>query len=146
MCVDLREPKGSTIFTTIDLSNAYYQVPLHKDSCELTAFITHDGLYRFCRVPYGLASAPAAFQMMSSIVLAGLSGVENYLDDIIIHGCDMSSHYKTLGLTVVLQRLEAAGLQLNKDKCRFRQTSLLFLGHTVSAEGLRPDAQCPCTF
>lgn len=158
MCVDLRGPnkavivdsfplphmdellaalKGSAVFTTIDLTNAYYQVPLHEDSRDLTAFITHDGLYRFCRVPYGLASAPAAFQKMMTIILAGLSGVENYLDDIIIHGRDMASHDKTL--QAVLQHLEVAGLQLNKDKCHFRQTSLLFLGHTVSAEGLCPD-------
>ncbi len=74
---------------------------------------------------------------MMTIILAGLSGVENSLDDIIIHGRDMASHDKTL--QAVLQRLEVAGLQLNKDKCHFRQTSLLFLGHTVSAEVLRPD-------
>lgn len=67
-------------------------------------------------------------------ILAGLSGVESYLDDIIIHGHDMPSNDKA-----VLQCLEAAGLQLNNDKCCFRQTSLLFLGHTVSAEGFCPD-------
>lgn len=131
MCVDLREPnkavivdafplphmdellsnlKGATVFCTIDLTSAYYQMPLHENSRDLTAFITHDGLFRFCRVPYGLASAPAAFQKMMSIVLDGLSGVENYLDDIIIHGHDMPAHDKAL--EAVLHRLKSAdGLQ-----------------------------------
>ncbi|KAJ8373726.1 hypothetical protein SKAU_G00043060 [Synaphobranchus kaupii] len=131
MCVDLREPnkaviidafplphmdkllsslQGSTVFSSIDLANAYYQVPLSEESRDLTAFITHDGLFRFCRVPYGLASAPSAFQKMMSIVLADLPGVESYIDG------------------------------LNDDKCRFSETSLPFLGHTVSADGLLPDA------
>ncbi|KAJ8353489.1 hypothetical protein SKAU_G00210560 [Synaphobranchus kaupii] len=162
MCVDLREPnkaviidafplphmdellsslQGSTVFSSIDLANAYYQVPLSEESRDLTAFITHDGLFRFCRVPYGLASAPSAFQKMMSIVLADLPGVEYYIDDIIIHGSDMHTHDKVL--TATLQRLNSAGLQLNDAKCRFRETSLPFLGHTVSADGLLPDAPAP---
>ena len=83
MCADLREPnkavlidsyplphidellanlRGAKVFSTIDLANAYYQLPLHEDSRDITAFITHEGLFRFRRVPYGLASAPSAFQ------------------------------------------------------------------------------------
>lgn len=85
MCVDLRGPnkavivdsyhlphmegmmtllQDATTFSTIDLESAYHQVPLHDDSRDLTAFITHKGLFRFKRVPYGLASAPSAFQKM----------------------------------------------------------------------------------
>ena len=159
MCVDLREPnkavvidsfplphmdellsslRGSTVFSSIDLATAYYQVPLAVQSRDLTAFITHDGLFRFCRVPYGLASAPAAFQKMMSIILADLPGVQYYIDDVIIHGRDMKTHDEAL--TATLQRLKAAGLQLNDDKCRFREPSLPFLGHTVSADGLLPDS------
>ncbi|KAJ8353392.1 hypothetical protein SKAU_G00209590 [Synaphobranchus kaupii] len=114
------------------------EVPLSEESRDLTAFITHDGLFRFCRVPYGLASAPSAFQKMMSIVLADLPGVEYYIDGIIMHGSDMHTHNKAL--TATLQHLNSAGLQLNDDKCRFRETSLPFLGHTVSADGLLPDA------
>ncbi|XP_039602201.1 uncharacterized protein K02A2.6-like [Polypterus senegalus] len=158
MCIDLRKPnravivdsfplphmdellsalRGATVFSTIDLASACYQVPLHEDSRDLTAFITHEGLFRFCRVPYGLASAPSAFQKMMTAILAGLPGVENYLDDVIVHGPDLTTHDKTLHS--VLCRLEDAGLQLNNDKCKFRQSSLPFLGHIVSADGLLPD-------
>ncbi|KAL1279402.1 hypothetical protein QQF64_026075 [Cirrhinus molitorella] len=77
---------GATVFSTIDLENAYHQVPLHPDSHDLTAFITHNGLFRFCRLPYGLASAPAAFQKMMSIILKGIPNVQNYLDNVICFG------------------------------------------------------------
>ena len=106
MCVDLREPnkavitdcfpiphidellstlRGAAVFSTIDLASAYHQVPLHEESRDLTAFITHEGLFRYCRVPYGLSSAPSAFQKMMSTILKGLPGVQNYLDDVIIY-------------------------------------------------------------
>jgi len=89
---------GSTVFFTIDLTNAYYQVPLHEDSHDLTAFVTHshNGLFRLC--------VPCGFQKMMTILLTGLSGVENYFDNFIFHGSDMSVHDKVV--------LEAAGLQL----------------------------------
>lgn len=105
MCVDLQETnkavvadsyplphidelmsmlQGATVFSTIDLENAYFQLLLHEESRDLTAFITHEGLFRFCRVPYGLASAPSASQKMLATVLQGLPNVANYLDDVIV--------------------------------------------------------------
>ncbi|KAL7861715.1 hypothetical protein SRHO_G00131560 [Serrasalmus rhombeus] len=125
LCVDLREPnkavvidshplphieevftelRGSAVFSTIDLQNAYHQVTLHEDSRDLTAFITHDGLFRFTRVPYGLASAPSAFQRMMSQILDGLDGVQCYLDDIIIHADTPETHERRL--CAVLHRLQ----------------------------------------
>ncbi|KAJ8362815.1 hypothetical protein SKAU_G00116460 [Synaphobranchus kaupii] len=158
MCVDLREPnkavimdsyplphmdellsslRGATVFSTIDLASAYHQVPLHEDSRDLTAFITHEGLFRFLRVPYGLSSAPSAFQKMMATILQGLPGVKNYLDDVIIYGATADEHDRRL--KAVLRSLKDAGLQLNEDKCHFNQTSLRFLGHSVSAQGILPD-------
>lgn len=158
MCVDLREPnkvivadchplphmdelfsnlRGATVFSTIDLASAYYQMPLHPESRDITAFITHDGLFRFCRVPFGLASAPSAFQKMMSIILKGLPGVQAYLDDIICYGSTQREHDENLRR--VLQALTDAGLKLNMHKCKFNQPSLKYLGHTISKEGLQPD-------
>jgi len=69
-----------------------------------------------------------------TIILNGWSRIENYLDHIIIHRRDMSMHDEVL--QSILKHHEAAGLLLNKDKCFFRQTSLLFFGHIVSATSL----------
>lgn len=114
------ELRGASMFSTIDLQNAYHQVTLHPDSRDLTAFVTHDGLYRFTRVPYGLASAPSAFQRMMSQILAGQDGVQCYLDDIIVFGNNPELHEKRL--QSVLQRLQNCGLKLNVEKCCFRKT------------------------
>ncbi|KAJ8014421.1 hypothetical protein DPEC_G00040040 [Dallia pectoralis] len=158
MCVDLREPnkaivsdchplphmdellselRGATVFSTIDLAFAYHQMLLHPDSRDITAFITHEGLFRFCRVPFGLASAPSAFQKMMTIILAGIPGVQAYLDDVICYGSTQQQH--DASLKRVLHALDKAGLKLNMQKCKFNQTSLRFLGHTISKDGLLPD-------
>lgn len=129
----LSELRGTSVFTTIDLAAAYHQLTLHEKYRDITAFIMHDGLFRYCRVPYGLASAPSAFQKMMETVLKGIRGVRNYLDDIIVYGVTQESH--------VMQRLSDAGLQLNWDKCTFSQSSLKFLGHVVSKHGIFPDEE-----
>lgn len=158
MCVDLREPdkaivvdsypiphieelfsqlRGAVLFSTINLANAYHQVPLHEDSRDLTAFITHEGLFSYKRVCYGLASAPAAFQKLMSTILKDVPGVQCYLDDVIVFGDSTASH--DAHLSTVLHKLREAGLCLNEQKCKFRQEKLTFLGHTISKEGLMPD-------
>ena len=133
----IAELRGSTVFSTLDLTSAYHQLLLHEDSRDLTAFITQDGLFRFKRVCFGLASAPSAFQKLMSSSLAGLPGVQCYLDDVVIYGRTLEEHDKHL--TAVLQRLQDIGLTLNLQKCQFRVTSIRFLGHMISTEGLHPD-------
>lgn len=103
----------------------------------LTAFITHEGLYQYCRVPYGLSSAPAAFQKMMTQVLSCLKGVQCYLDDVITYGSSVAEHEANLG--AMLRRISNAGLKLNVEKCQLRQTTLSFLGQKIRPEGLLPD-------
>ena len=158
MCVDMREPnkavvpdshplpliedllselRGSVMFSTLDLKSAYHQLELHKESRGLTAFITHEGLYQYCRVPYGLCSAPAAFQKMMKTILSGLQGVQCYLDDVAIYGATPAIH--DANLQAVLHRIQDAGLKLNTEKCLLRQTTLDFLGFRLSPNGLEPN-------
>ena len=66
MFVELR---GGTLFSTLDLQSADHQVVLHDNRRDLTAFITHEGLFRYKRIPYGFASAPSCFQRMMSAIL-----------------------------------------------------------------------------
>lgn len=72
-------------------------------------------------------------------VLRGVPNVQNYLDDIICYGRTAQEH--DTALETVQQRLKSAGLQLNEKKCHFRQASLKFLGHLVTANGIKPDTQ-----
>ncbi|XP_038063014.1 uncharacterized protein K02A2.6-like [Patiria miniata] len=133
----LGELHGASVFSSLDMNSAYHQLLLHEDSRDLTAFITHVGLFRFKRVCFGLASAPSAFQKFMSCALSGLAGVQCYLDDIVIFGRDQKDH--DANLSAVLNRLTELGVTLNYDKCHFNLSNLRFLCHTVSSEGLTPD-------
>lgn len=77
------------MLSTIDLQNAYHQVPLLPESRDLTSFITHDGMFCFTRVPFGLASAPSPFQRMMTRFLSGL-------DDVIMFASAPDFHEKRL--------------------------------------------------
>ncbi|KAI2647354.1 Retrovirus-related Pol polyprotein [Labeo rohita] len=70
--------------------------------------------------------------------LRGLTGVQCYLDNIIVSGKTSEEHDKNLDVT--LPCLETTGLKLNFDICQIRQMDQMsFLGHTISAKGLQPD-------
>ncbi|CAF5117881.1 unnamed protein product, partial [Rotaria magnacalcarata] len=75
---------GGIKFSKIDFSEAYLQVELDDDSKELLVINTHKGLFRFNRLPFGIASAPSIFQQIMDQMLAGLEGTVCYLDDIIV--------------------------------------------------------------
>lgn len=70
-------------------------------------------------------------------ILTGLPGVQAFLDDVICYGTTQQHH--DANLQRVLHALNEAGLKLNIQKCKFNQTSLRFLGHTISKDGLHPD-------
>lgn len=72
-------------------------------------------------------------------VLKGIPNVQYYLDDIICYGRTAQLH--DTALETVLQRLKETGLHLNKKKCHFRQSSLKFFGHLVTADGIKPDTE-----
>ena len=77
---------GGKCFTKIDLTHAYQQMALDNQSRELVTINTHKGLYRYTRLPFGVASTPAIFQKTMDTVLQGLPKVICYLDDILVTG------------------------------------------------------------
>ena len=84
--------KGAKVFSTIDLRSGYYHITLGKDSRAKTAFAMPFGKYKFLMVPFGLAQAPAYFQLLMNQVLEGLSFAMKYLDDIIIFSKSEEEH------------------------------------------------------
>ena len=91
-------------------------------------------------MPFGLCNAPATFQRVMQIVLAGLEGegVFVYLDDILIASKNFGEHLRQL--RAVFERLRSAGLRLKPKKCLFLRDEVLYLGHVISVKGVKPDS------
>ena len=125
---------GGKKFTKLDLSQAYQQLLLDEDSAKYVTVNTHRGLYRYNRLPFRVASAPALFQKLMDTVLQGIPNVMCYIDDILITGNNDEEHLHNLAS--VFERLRQHGLRLKKEKCEFLKDSVEFLGHKIDAEGL----------
>ena len=130
---------GAKVFSKIDLSQAYQQVPLEEGSRQYVVINTQKGLFRYTRLPFGVSSAPGIFQRVMESLMQGLPGVTVSIDDILVAGATEEEHLKRL--EDVLTRLERAGLRAQKSKCQFMKSSVTFPGHRVDADGLHPLAE-----
>ena len=128
--------KGANFFSTIDLRSGYYHIALGKDSRAKTVFVTPFGKYEFLQVPFGLAQVPAYFQHLMNQVLDNCSFAMTYLDDIIIFSETEEEHLSHI--EEIFRRLEAADLKMKRSKCDFFKKHIHYLGHLISANGIRP--------
>ena len=104
---------GATHFSKLDLKSAFNQLELDEESRHLTTFITHEGLFRYKIVCFGLASAPSCFQRMMTHILCGISGITCFIDDIVVYGKSKEEHDINLG--AVLHKLADVGMKLNTN-------------------------------
>ena len=133
----LAQLSGARVFSKLDANSGFWQIPLDEESRPLITFITPYGRFCFNKMPFGISSAPEHFQKRMSNILEGQAGVLCLIDDIIIYGRTQEEHDKHLQAT--LKCIQKAGVTLNKEKCKFNCTSIRFLGHVVSANGVSPD-------
>ncbi|XP_061400453.1 uncharacterized protein K02A2.6-like, partial [Musca vetustissima] len=133
------ECHNCTVFTHLDLSDAYLQTEVDDDSKELLTVNTHKGLFKFNRLPPGVKCAPGAFQRIMDQLCTGIDGVKAYIDDIMIASPDIEQHKQTL--QTLLQRIQEFGFRLKFEKCAFFQSSIIYLGQIIDKTGIRPDPQ-----
>ena len=129
----------SAVFSTLDLTSGYHQVPVQASDISKTAFVSRHGLYEFKAAPFGLTNMPATFQRVMELALQGLQWTTCliYLDDVIIFGATHKEHFQRL--RQVLQRIQEANFKLKPGKCELMKKEVEFLGHIVSQKGVRPN-------
>lgn len=126
-------------FTTLDLASGFHQIEVDENDCHKTAFTTPHGHYEFARMPFGLKTAPATFQRLMDRVLTGLQGITLfvYLDDIVVYAKSLGEHRQKFDQ--LMSRIIPANLKFQPDKCEFLRKEVVYLGHIITSEGVKPD-------
>ncbi|KAL1280368.1 hypothetical protein QQF64_014968 [Cirrhinus molitorella] len=133
-CVD---NLGSAKYVSkLDLLKGYWQVPLTPRASDISAFVTPDDFMQYCVMAFGMWNAPATFQRLINVVLAGVRNCNAYLDDLVIYSGNWSEHMSTL--REVFERLANASLTLNLAKCEFGQATITYLDREVGQGQVKP--------
>ena len=127
----------SKYFSVIDAKTGYWQIELNAPSSHLCTFNTPWGRYRYTRLPFGINAAGDIFITEMNKILHGIKGVDVVTDDILIYGETIKEHNKSL--RIVLQRARDSNLKLNPEKSKICQTEVKYVGHVLTAQGVKPD-------
>ena len=124
------------VFSKLDATKGFNQIPVHPDSRHLLAISTPDGLYQPTVMPFGVTNAPSVFQREMERVLARLQdeGVRVFVDDVLLFTTTLDEHERLLER--VLGRMRSEGYALHPKKCELFRDEVVFLGHRISAEGV----------
>ena len=127
------------VFTVLDAKSGYLQLKLDYESSLLTTMNTPLGRYRWLKLPFGIKSAPEMYQRAMDEMLEGIDHAYAIMDDILIAGRDITHHDSVL--QQVLHRAKSYNLKLNFDKVKVRKQEVPYVGHIISAQGLKPDPE-----
>lgn len=130
---------GSALFTTLDLSSGYYNVPMKEEDIGKTAFSTRTNHWEFIRMPMGISTAPATFQRLMHKIFEKEKWHQCliYLDDVLVFSRDLDEHIQRL--RSIFQRIRESGVKLSPKKCNFLRSEVSYLGHTISQSGVKTD-------
>ena len=136
---------NAKLFSVLDAQKGFWQIELDESSSFLTTFWTPFGCSRWLRMTFGFSSAPEEFHRRQHEVLENLYGVDVIADDILAYGLGktyeeaLADHDKNL--KALLQRARDVNLKFNKDELQIRLSSVPYIGHLITSEGLKPDPQ-----
>jgi cleavage and polyadenylation specificity factor subunit 1 len=126
------------VFLKLDMRKGYHQVPVRPEDVCKTAIVTPFGTFEFLRMPFGLRNAGQTFQWFMDSILSDLPFCFIYIDDVLVASRTHEEHVQDL--RHVLEQFQQHGLVLNMEKCEVGVAELDYLGHRISASGIRPIA------
>ena len=133
---------GVEVFTTLDLKDGFFHVPVEEKSRKYTSFVTPTGQWEYCKVPFGLCNSPPVFQryiqfIFKDLIRTGILMV--YVDDVIILSGNMEEGMENL--RKVLEVAGPYGLKFNWKKSQILRRRIDFLGYTVEGGKLKPSEE-----
>ena len=129
---------GAMVFTKADTLKAFLQVHLTEESSKLLVINTHNGRYRFKRMPFGAKMSQDVFQMKMDLIMERCPGVISIHNDIVVYGVSKEDH--DANLVNLLNVAQIEGLVLNSKKLELKRPRVSFFGVEYSADGMHP---CP---
>uniref|UniRef100_A0A672H6H9 ribonuclease H n=1 Tax=Salarias fasciatus TaxID=181472 RepID=A0A672H6H9_SALFA len=135
--------KSHTKFSVIDLSNAFFCIPLAEHLKPIFAFTFRGNTYQYTRLPQGFLLSPGIFNQILKTLLEPLVLPEGvvlvqYVDDLLIAAPNDSLCLQTTKL--VLEHLAQLGFKVSRSKLQCSRSSVSFLGRLITAEGSLPSA------
>jgi ribonuclease HI len=134
--------QGAKVYSTLDLKNGFFHVPIEEASCKYTAFIVPNGHYEFLRMPFGLSTSPAYFQKYVNAVFRKLTAkriVAIYMDDLIIPSVNVREGLSRLKL--VFKTATRYGVSFNWKKCQLLKSKVDYLGYVIGNGRIAPSEE-----
>ena len=128
--------RSLVLVSKVDATSRFLILPLDKESQLLTAFNTPLGRYVFQVLLFGMNQSQYFFQFHMDVNFSQLPNVHIIADDIKIHGKSEAEHDSCL--VKVLKKCHEVGLKLNPEKCEFKKEEILFFGHILCKQGIKP--------
>ena len=134
----VQEVGKSNFISTLDCTSGYWQIEVHPESRDKTAFITHRGLFHWNVLSFGLKNAGATFQKTINTILKDYRKYAcAYIDDTSVHSNTWEEHL--VHLDAVLTAFENSGMTLKLSKCKFGKSTVKYVGHIIGSGRIAAD-------
>lgn len=131
----LLEFKDKSVFSKFDITKAFHNIRVKEEHKARTAFVTKKGAYVWNFMPFGGKNCPATWARASDWVFRNVQDLIKYVDDIAIASKNDIEHLESIG--TFFQTVTRYNLKLKLSKSEFFQDEIEFVGHMISANGIR---------
>lgn len=128
---------GKRVYSVIDMKDGFWQVRLDEESSRLCTFNSPFGRYSFCRLPFGISSAPEVFEKKVTETFGDIDGVHIIFDDMIIAAVDDDDHDRIF--RTLLERARAKQVKFNRSKLQLKVKQARYCGHLITPDGIQAD-------